>query len=125
MPTLSAYSTSERPLTRRSWGVQAANTKQGLRPAVIEQDERRVHGIVSKCAGSNYCSGPYKAWRKAKVMTQSDPILVGSKLDDRRIPTLMLAREIDGRLEYAGSAMRTMPGPTRQRLREICEAIKI
>ncbi len=88
-------------------------------------EELELEGIVSKRAASRHQSGPSKARLKAKVMAETELVLVGSKLDERGIPTLLLAREADGRLLYAGSAILNMPAPMRETLRTLAEAIKV
>lgn len=84
-----------------------------------------LEGIVSKKRGSRYRSGVQKTWRKTKCTMESEFVLIGSKLDERKIPTLLLARQTEGGLVYAGSAILGMPDSMRAELRTICEAIKI
>lgn len=84
-----------------------------------------LEGIVSKKRGSRYRSGTQKTWRKTKCTMESEFVLIGSKLDERKIPTLLLARETADGLVYAGSAILAMPASMREELRTICEAIKI
>jgi DNA ligase D-like protein (predicted ligase) len=87
--------------------------------------EMGLEGIISKRATSRYKSGASKAWLKIKAMDESELVLVGSKLDERKIPTLLLAREVDGHLEYAGSAILALNAEMRERLRLVAEEIKI
>jgi bifunctional non-homologous end joining protein LigD len=84
-----------------------------------------LEGIVSKKANSRYRSGTCKTWLKTKFLTESELVLVGSHLDRRGIPTLLLAREVNGQLEYAGGAMLHMPEPMREVLRKRAEALEV
>jgi bifunctional non-homologous end joining protein LigD len=84
-----------------------------------------LEGIVSKKRGSRYRSGVQKTWRKTKCTMESELILIGSKLDERNIPSLLLARETEHGLAYVGSAILAMAAAMRDQLRKTCEAIKI
>jgi DNA ligase D-like protein (predicted ligase) len=66
-----------------------------------------LEGIVSKQVSSRYCSGRSKAWLKTKAFIEGQFVVVGHKRDKERSVAL-LAREIDGTLEYAGSAFVTL-----------------
>jgi bifunctional non-homologous end joining protein LigD len=67
-----------------------------------------LEGIVSKRLGSRYRSGPAKAWLKTKCFCEEDLVVIGTERGDKA-PTALLAREVDGRLVYAGGAMLTLP----------------
>lgn len=106
--------------------IQFSQEVVGSGPDVFAAAEKMgLEGVVSKQPGSRYRSGPQKAWRKTKSTTTSELILIGSKLDDRKVPTLLFARETDAGLAYAGSAILAMPATMRDELRNVCELIKI
>lgn len=106
--------------------IQFSEEVTGRGPDVFAAAEKLgLEGIVSKLKGSRYRSGPNKAWRKTKCTTESEFVLFGSKIDDRGIPSLLLARETSGVLTFAGAAILAMPADMRDELRSVCEAINV
>jgi ATP-dependent DNA ligase len=71
--------------------------------------ELGLEGIVSKRARSLYRGGPSKNWLKTKNMVESEFVLLGTEIDDSGIRWALLAREQDGKLEFAGSAILRPP----------------
>jgi len=52
-----------------------------------------LEGIVSKRASCLYRPGRSKSWLKTKNMVDSEFVLLGTEIDDNRIPWALLARE--------------------------------
>jgi bifunctional non-homologous end joining protein LigD len=75
--------------------------------------ELGLEGIVSKRATSLYRAGPSKNWLKIKNMVEGEFILLGTEVDDSGIPWALLARELDGGLEFAGPAILRLPAHAR------------
>jgi bifunctional non-homologous end joining protein LigD len=72
-----------------------------------------LEGIVSKQAASLYRGGPSKNWLKTKNMNEGEFVVLGTEVDDSGIPWVLLAREIDGELEFAGPAILRPPSHAR------------
>jgi DNA ligase D-like protein (predicted ligase) len=75
--------------------------------------ERGLEGIVSKRARSLYRGGRSKNWLKTKNMVEGEFVLLGTEVDDSGIPWALLAREQDGKLEFAGPAILRPPSHAR------------
>jgi DNA ligase D-like protein (predicted ligase) len=75
--------------------------------------ELGLEGIISKRAASRYRSGPSRNWLKTKNMIESEFVLLGTEVDDSGIPWALLARELDGELEFAGPAILRPPSHAR------------
>ncbi len=78
-------------------------------------DAMGLEGIVSKRARSRYRSGRSRDWLKIKCFAEGEFVVIGIERITRRRPTVLLAREVDGRLAYAGAAMVTLANPDRDR----------
>ncbi len=75
--------------------------------------ELGLEGIVSKRASCLYRPGPSRNWLKTKNMIESEFVLIGTEVDDSGIPWALLARELDGELEFAGPAILRPPSHAR------------
>ena len=88
-------------------------------------DRMGLEGIVSKKATSRYRSGRSTSWLKTKCTAESEFVVVGYEREPGQAAFALLARELDGKLAYAGSAFITLRrrerallephGPCRQR----------
>lgn len=78
-------------------------------------DAMDLEGIVSKKANSRYWSGYAKTWLKTKCMTEGVFALIGVDTSTKGPANALLAREVDGVLEYAGSAFVTLATRDRDR----------
>src|SRR6476659_1620726 len=67
--------------------------------------ELGLEGIVSKRTTSLYRGGPSRNWLKIKNMVEGEFVLLGTEVDDSGIPWALLAREQDGKLQFAGPAI--------------------
>jgi bifunctional non-homologous end joining protein LigD len=74
-----------------------------------------LEGIVSKKASSRYRSGYQTTWLKTKCMTESAFTVIGAERGQGTPSFALLAREVDGVLEYAGSAFVTLKDAERER----------
>jgi bifunctional non-homologous end joining protein LigD len=70
-------------------------------------DRMGLEGIVSKKLSSRYRSGPTKAWLKVKCFAEGEFAVVGVEHGSGPT-TLLLARETENGLEYAGGAILTL-----------------
>jgi bifunctional non-homologous end joining protein LigD len=86
-------------------------------------DAMGLEGIVSKKLGSRYRSGHQKAWLKTKCFTEEEFVVIGTERGDKA-PVALLARETDGKLEYAGGAMVTLRQPERDRFWQQAEELE-
>jgi bifunctional non-homologous end joining protein LigD len=75
-----------------------------------------LEGIVSKRALSPYKSGPSKFWLKTKNVVDSELILLGTDYDNEGKPIAYLGREVDGQLQFGGTAFLTLSGRPRVEL---------
>jgi bifunctional non-homologous end joining protein LigD len=73
-----------------------------------------LEGIVSKKRTSPYRSGYTKAWLKVKTFLESEFVVVGYDTTPGGVRSLLVAREQDGQLIYAGRVMVTLRGPKRE-----------
>jgi bifunctional non-homologous end joining protein LigD len=87
--------------------------------------ELGLEGIVSKRAGSRYCSGPSKSWLKIKNMVESEFVLLGTERDESGVPWALLATEQEGRLAFAGPAILNPPHALRAAWRERMVALAV
>jgi bifunctional non-homologous end joining protein LigD len=74
-----------------------------------------LEGIVSKKASSRYRSGYQTSWLKTKCMTEGTYTVIGIERGQGAPSFALLAREVDGALEYAGSAFITLKDAERER----------
>jgi DNA ligase D-like protein (predicted ligase) len=84
-----------------------------------------LEGIVSKRASSTYRSGRSKAWLKVKCFAEDEFTVIGFETAQGAPPAALLAREAEGELSYAGSAMVTLSGPQRERFWRTVEGTRI
>jgi DNA ligase D-like protein (predicted ligase) len=87
-------------------------------------DRMGLEGIVSKRIASRYRSGPSKSWLKVKCFGEGEFVVIGTARGDRA-PTALLARETPEGLEYAGSAMVTLPERERDAFWTLNEQLKV
>lgn len=78
-------------------------------------DRLDLEGIVSKKASSRYRSGYQTSWLKTKCMTEAIYTVIGAERGQGTPSFALLAREVDGTLEYAGSAFVTLRDADRER----------
>lgn len=71
--------------------------------------------MVSKKQTSPYRSGYTKAWLKVKTFLESEFVVVGYDTTPGGVRSLLVAREQDGQMMYAGRVMVTLRGPKRKR----------
>ncbi len=90
----------------------------------LAADQMGLEGIVSKRITSRYRSGPTKSWLKVKSFGEGEFIVIGTARGERA-PTALLARETADGLEYAGSAMVTLPEPDRETFWRLNELLKV
>ncbi len=86
-------------------------------------DQMGLEGIVSKRINSRYRSGSTKSWLKVKCFGEGEFVVIGTARGERA-PTALLARETAEGLEYAGSAMVTLPDPDRETFWRTNEQLK-
>jgi bifunctional non-homologous end joining protein LigD len=73
-----------------------------------------LEGMVSKKRNSPYRSGYTKTWLKVKSFLESEFVIVGYDTTPGGVRSLLVAREDEGRLSYAGRVMVTLRGPKRE-----------
>ncbi len=83
-----------------------------------------LEGIVSKRANSRYRSGQALSWLKIKSLTEDAFVVVGAEREPGKPPHALLARPVDGRLEYAGSAFVTLGDKDRERFWRAMERLR-
>lgn len=74
-----------------------------------------LEGIVSKRLDSRYRSGRQTSWLKIKCCDEDDYVVIGAEHEPGKPALALLAREVDGGLEYAGSAFVTLGGDERDK----------
>jgi bifunctional non-homologous end joining protein LigD len=72
-----------------------------------------LEGIVSKKVRSKYRSGKTTSWLKIKCFAEGEFVVIGIDRTET-IPVVLLARETEDGLEYAGGAMITLAGKDRE-----------
>jgi ATP-dependent DNA ligase len=87
-------------------------------------DRMGLEGIVSKRMTSRYRSGASRSWLKVKCFGEGEFVVIGTARGDRA-PTALLARETPEGLEYAGSAMVTLPERERDAFWTMNEQLKV
>jgi bifunctional non-homologous end joining protein LigD len=73
-----------------------------------------LEGMVSKKRTSPYRSGYTNAWLKVKTFLESEFVVVGYDTTPGGVRSLLVAREQDGQLMYAGRVMVTLRGRKRE-----------
>jgi DNA ligase D-like protein (predicted ligase) len=73
-----------------------------------------LEGIVSKKVTSRYCSGRSRAWLKTKAFVEEEFVVVGCDRNEGGPPFALLASELNGSLEYVGSAFVTLEESQRE-----------
>lgn len=88
-------------------------------------DQFGLEGIVSKKANSRYRSGYAKTWLNRKCMAEGRYLVVGVDRGAEGPPHALLAREVNGRLHYAGSAFVTLRDEQRERFWRSVDRLRI
>ena len=78
-------------------------------------DAMGLEGIVSKKVTSQYRSGRAKSWLKIKTFAEDEFILLGVERQEKGPTIALLAREVEGELQYAGGAAVTLNEADRER----------
>lgn len=78
-------------------------------------DAMGLEGIVSKKPSSRYWSGYQHSWLKTKCTTETEFTVIGADCAAGKWSFALLARKVDGGLEYAGSALITLRDRERER----------
>jgi len=99
-----------------AWPIQFSEAIVGNGAAVLAQAcARELEGIVSKKLDSRYRSGRSASWLKVKCYDEGEFVVLGAEHEPGKPAFALLAREIDGSLDYAGSAFVTLGGEQRDR----------
>lgn len=77
-------------------------------------DQMGLEGIVSKKLSSRYRSGRALSWLKVKCFAVEEFVVLGAQTGQGGPAMALLAREVDGDLQYVGSAALTLAGADRE-----------
>lgn len=98
-----------------SFPIHFSEAHSGPGQAFFSAIERmNLEGMVSKKRNSPYRSGYTKAWLKVKTFLESEFVVVGYDTTPGGVRSLLVAREVNGQLSYAGRVMVTLRGPKRE-----------
>jgi DNA ligase D-like protein (predicted ligase) len=97
--------------------IQISETYEGSGEEFFAAVEKLgLEGMVSKRRSSFYRSGRTTDWVKTKTFTVGEFEIIGYDRSSGKAATLLVAREEDGRLRYAGRVMVTTGGKAREAL---------
>jgi bifunctional non-homologous end joining protein LigD len=78
--------------------------------------ELGLEGIVSKRTAAPYLSGQSKLWLKIKNTVESELLLLGTDRDNAGKPIAYLGRQVEGELQFAGTALLSLGDEARSEL---------